>query len=515
MPDEDKLDNKPKVYVVDSSSIIDEPECIRELGKGGNLVVISEVVLEELDGHSKSDRGDTWRAARRAIRLLDDLRVKDKIHHSTKAAIESREPSFDNGGIVCWYPCLDGEAYEFNPLQPSKGDNTILKHAKRIRERDARGLEVILVTEDRLFSLKADSKEFPVQNLRLGKRNISRLEDIYKGYDEFKISRELFEKFLQSKPGLEKSISLADLQAELKDRELKLIWNQGVVLVDKSDNSKRLLTRYNHDEKSLRLLQYALAYDTKPTDEYERIRTKNFFGLQPAHHLQTLYIDYLLDDNIKLLVANGGYGTGKTTWLVFSALMNTLKIDKFRDKNKGKIKSINELVTDKYSEGIKLFRPEYLSSDYDPGTMPGTLEKKIASFFRPYEQAVKEFFRRAGCPEIADALLKDSTGFIERQATSFLQGINIFNAIACVDEAQNGTKNLTEIFLSRLDKGTKAVIVGDANQINNRYVRINNNMLTITAEIIREHPRPDAAVITLTYNCRQDVSNYARFVRGF
>ncbi len=357
MPEETKKDDKPKVYVLDSSSIIDEPECIRELGKGGNIVVISEVVLEELDGHSKSDRGDTWRAARRAIRLLDELRVQDKIYHSAKAAVEGKQPSFDNGGIVCWYPCLDGEAYEFNPMQPSKGDNTILKHAKRIRERDAKGLEVILVTEDRLFSLKADSKEFPVQNLRLGKRNISRLEDVYKGYEEFKISTELFQAFLQSGAGLEKSISLSDLQTDIKNKDLKLIWNQGVILIDKSENSRRLLTRYDHEKRSLKLLQHALAYDIKQTDEYERIRTKNFFNLQPAHHLQTIYIDYLLDENIKLLVANGGYGTGKTTWLVFTALMNTLKLDKLRDKNKGKIKSINELINENYPEGIKLFRP--------------------------------------------------------------------------------------------------------------------------------------------------------------
>src|SRR3989338_535765 len=99
---------KPKIYIPDTSSIIDQPGCIQTLGdKGkhgaGNIVVLTNQVMRELDDHAKSN-GVTRVPARTAQRTIDKALDISTIYHSVAEAIHpDAKPTFKNGGKLAWH----------------------------------------------------------------------------------------------------------------------------------------------------------------------------------------------------------------------------------------------------------------------------------------------------------------------------------------------------------------------------------------------------------------------------
>jgi len=77
-------------------------------------------------------------------------------------------------------------------------------------------------------------------------------------------------------------------------------------------------------------------------------------------------------------------------------------------------------------------------------------------------------------------------GKIEVEAMTFIRGRSIANAFIIIDEAQNMTKHEIKTVLTRVGEGTKVILTGDIEQIDNVYLDETSNGLTYVIEKFKE-----------------------------
>jgi PhoH-like ATPase len=83
--------------------------------------------------------------------------------------------------------------------------------------------------------------------------------------------------------------------------------------------------------------------------------------------------------------------------------------------------------------------------------------------------------------------LMQQKGLIEVEAISFIRGRSIPNTFMIIDEAQNLTMHELKTIVTRAGEGTKIVLTGDIEQIDNVHVDAFTNGLTYAVEKFKEH----------------------------
>ena len=78
-------------------------------------------------------------------------------------------------------------------------------------------------------------------------------------------------------------------------------------------------------------------------------------------------------------------------------------------------------------------------------------------------------------------------GIIEIEAMTYIRGRSISNAFMVVDEAQNLTPHELKTIITRVGHGTKLILTGDIQQIDNSYVDAVSNGLTYAVEKFKEY----------------------------
>ena len=78
-------------------------------------------------------------------------------------------------------------------------------------------------------------------------------------------------------------------------------------------------------------------------------------------------------------------------------------------------------------------------------------------------------------------------GKIEVEALTYIRGRSIANAFIVIDEAQNLTKHEIKTIITRIGEGTKIVLTGDIEQIDNVYVNETSNGLVHAVEKFKEY----------------------------
>ena len=73
-------------------------------------------------------------------------------------------------------------------------------------------------------------------------------------------------------------------------------------------------------------------------------------------------------------------------------------------------------------------------------------------------------------------------GVIEVEAITYIRGRSIANAYIIIDEAQNLSMHEIKTIITRVGEGSKVVLTGDIDQIDNVYVDEVTNGLTYVAE---------------------------------
>ena len=93
------------------------------------------------------------------------------------------------------------------------------------------------------------------------------------------------------------------------------------------------------------------------------------------------------------------------------------------------------------------------------GFLPGDLKDKVDPFLKPIYDALYQLMPYDQVEK------KISAGIIEIAPIAFMRGRTLEDCYIILDEAQNTTKVQMKMFLTRIGKNSKMVVVGDKTQI--------------------------------------------------
>jgi phosphate starvation-inducible PhoH-like protein len=93
------------------------------------------------------------------------------------------------------------------------------------------------------------------------------------------------------------------------------------------------------------------------------------------------------------------------------------------------------------------------------GFLPGDLLAKVDPYLRPLYDALYDMLTAQGTLELMQK------GIIEIAPLAYMRGRTLNNAFIILDEAQNATREQMKMFLTRIGFGSKAVVTGDASQV--------------------------------------------------
>jgi len=126
-----------------------------------------------------------------------------------------------------------------------------------------------------------------------------------------------------------------------------------------------------------------------------------------------------------------------------------------------------------------IFSKPLIQVDGDLGFLPGDLDEKTA----PYKQVLDEFFQEALCEQYQKLISDDRVRF---ECLEFMRGKTFSNSFIILDEAQNSTVNQMKMFLTRLGKDSKMVILGDLRQCD-----LDNNFINGLSDVIERFDGPN------------------------
>ena len=177
--------------------------------------------------------------------------------------------------------------------------------------------------------------------------------------------------------------------------------------------------------------------DERPSEVLtaELLRTHRGGRVRPKTSGQKRYVDAILDHTVTFGV--GPAGTGKS-WLAVAMAVQALQA--------------------KEVERIVLTRPAVEAGER-LGFLPGDLMAKIDPYLRPLYDALHDMVGNEGAQKLIER------GIVEVAPLAFMRGRTLNSSFIILDEAQNTTPEQMKMFLTRIGFGSKAVITGDATQV--------------------------------------------------
>jgi PhoH-like ATPase len=119
----------------------------------------------------------------------------------------------------------------------------------------------------------------------------------------------------------------------------------------------------------------------------------------------------------------------------------------------------------------------------DIGFLPGTLEEKMEPWLMPIKDNLE--FLMGNDRSMVQTYFDQ--GVIEIEAITYIRGRSITNAFIIIDEAQNLTRHELKTILTSVGDGTKIILTGDIEQIDNIYIDETSNGLTYAVEKFKEY----------------------------
>ena len=152
---------------------------------------------------------------------------------------------------------------------------------------------------------------------------------------------------------------------------------------------------------------------------------------------QKNFVSTLLEQDTKIVFADGFAGTAKTYLSVFGALT---------------------LLAAGKLEQIIYIRSVVESANQKIGHLPGQLDEKFLPYSLPMMDKLDELVTKT----TANSLFKKE--YIKCLPVNFTRGLTFKNSIVVIDEAQNLTRQEITTLLTRFGEGSRYVVVGDSNQ---------------------------------------------------
>ena len=156
----------------------------------------------------------------------------------------------------------------------------------------------------------------------------------------------------------------------------------------------------------------------------------------PKNISQKTYLDHLKNETVKIIIASGPAGTGKTMFACEQGIKRLLN---------GEI------------EKLIITRPA-IAADEEIGYLPGTLEDKMEPWVRPIYDVLYNFIS----PSYLKDLLKEHV--IEIVPLAYMRGRTFKDSWIIADEMQNATISQTKMLLTRIGNNSKMILTGDLEQ---------------------------------------------------
>lgn len=423
-----------KIKILDTNVFLSDPKAL--FAFAGEVVVIPISVIEEIDEFKKG-LNELGRNAREVLRKIDKLRKRGKISATADLGIELN----NKGRLIIE---LNHIAEIPSGLSADKVDNRLLAVALSYKKKYPHA-EVSLISKDANLRIKADAMGLIALDYEAsGQKNP---DSFYKGY------RELF-------------FSEEEIYTFLKTRTLPLSKKEQL-----NPNEYVLMTCKNQPQ-----LNAVARFDGQNNQLVSLAKIGEVFGLQALNTEQKMALDLLLNPDIPLVTITGKAGTGKTLLAVASGLHQTIQENNY----------LKLLVA----------RPIFPMGK-DIGYLPGTIEEKLNPWMQPIfdnleflfsvdpnnskKQQVKMVNRQR-----YNELIEQ--GLLQVEPLTYIRGRSIPQQFMIIDEAQNLTLHEIKTIVTRAGKGTKIILTGDPEQIDNPYIDSQSNGLTQIIERLKDDP---------------------------
>ncbi len=381
--------------------------------------------------------------ARQFNRILDNLRADGSLYSGINLG--------KNKGTVRVVACDKGENLPAG-FDKNHSDNKMLSAALSL------GKEVIVVSRDINFRVKCDACGIPCEGYE-NEKVVENAEELYSGISDLHI------------PASDIDLIYSGAQVLLSPEQEKDLYQNQYLVIGATGNTKQtVLVRYQGPGKPLLHLR-------KKKDEV--------WGLRARNKEQEFALDALMDPDIKLVTLVGKAGSGKTLISIAAGMEQVIQ-------SKTHKTPFTKLMVSKPVESV----------GKDIGFLPGSLEEKLGPWLAP----IKDNLEALMGDKLAMEAYVDQ-GIIEIEAITFIRGRSIANAYMIIDEAQNLNVHEIKTILTRVAEGTKIILTGDIQQIDNSYVDAESNGLTYAVEKFK--PYGISAHVTLSKGERSELATIA------
>ena len=361
--------------------------------------------------------------ARMSIRVLDKLRTRGNLYRGVRIA---------KGKGILSIRSYDSKLMPAD-LDLTNADNQIIGTA--ISEKDKLGKrKVIVVTRDINMRVKCDALQVPTEDY-VSDQIVRSRNHLYTGLTKHLVDDQIVDHFY------------SDEEVFLDKEDIKLMPNQFVMLVSNSNEKKTALAQF-------------LSY-TQPLKQINEYR-RGVWGLKPRNKEQVFALNLLMNKEIPIVTMIGKAGCGKTLLAIAAGLEQVLEQGEYK-----------KLVVSRPVQPM----------GKDIGFLPGTLEEKMKPWLLPVQDNL-EFL--LGDAKDTMGLMLDQ-GKIEIEALTYIRGRSISNAYIIVDEAQNLTIHELKTIVTRAGEGTKIILTGDIEQIDNTYLDATSNGLSYAVEKLKQY----------------------------
>ena len=419
-----------KTFVLDTNVLLHSAQSLESFQD--NDIVLPMAVIEELDKFKKY-QDELGRNARQVIRTLDALREKG---HLGEGVSLSKAGSLATGKItIC---SVNNSASQEIDTKLKKTfdttfslespDNRILRVALSLHMQDK---NVIFISKDINLRLKADALGLKVMDFEREKVDYDKL---FTGQQNISVKQAVIDEIYQSK-----IIEVEGITA---------LPNEFIILESEENPKKTALSRFKED---------GMLHLVDPRMDSQQLH------ITPRNKEQRMALDVLLDPEVQLVSLVGKAGTGKTLLALAAALELVLHQNRY--------------------EKILVSRP-IVPLGNDIGFMPGDKDEKLSHWMQPIFDNLDYLMHSDKKDHVSskktDTLIGNHT--IELEAITYIRGRSLPRQFVIVDEAQNLTPHEVKTIISRAGEGTKMVLTGDPNQIDNPYLDSSSNGLTYTVE---------------------------------
>ena len=380
------------------------------------------------------------------LKVLEEIdkhkKRQDSVGSQARSTIRRLDSFRDRGSLLKGVRISKGlgivRVSSYNPLclpddlDLDDSDNQIIATALSEKEIASSTRKVVVVSRDINMRVKCDALGLLTEDYH-AEQVVESSEGLYTGRAEILVDEQEIDKFYEDQP------------VWIEENKYNLKPNQFVMLISNSNEKKSALARFIDYKSPLKKIKNKIsAWSTKPRNKEQQFA-----------------LDLLLDTSIPVVTLVGKAGSGKTLLALAAGLEQTFETNKYK-----------KIVVTKPVEPV----------GKDIGFLPGTMQEKMMPWLAPIQDNLQYLMG----DDRATLEMYIDQGQIEIEAMTFIRGRSISNAFIIIDEVQNMTQHEIKTVLTRVGEGTKIILTGDIDQIDNVYIDATNNGLSYVVERLKE-----------------------------